>query len=112
MSIQIDISDYRELGSVWAGLLELRTLADSEACEEGFAGAFVTVLVRCDSAQEYMALAAEILREEGYEIHSVEQLAPLSSGNFEITPELAELVEKTENYPIQWTTFQRFRSSH
>jgi hypothetical protein len=101
--------DNDQLNEVWAARLELRLKKNVGKYGEGYRGAITTVLVRCESAQEYMAKAAEHLGREGFEINVVEHLSRLSMGNFEINSTVQDLLERTLQYPVQWTTFHLFK---
>lgn len=98
-----------DLRAVWAGRLELRLNTDTEEYAKGFRGAFTTVLVRCKSVEQFVSMATEHIRLEGFEIASIEQLAPLALGKFEINETIEDLINRTREYPVQWTTFHMFK---
>lgn len=97
------------LDTVWAARIEMRPLEETEEYKNGYRGAFATVLVRCDSASEFVSAATALLAEEGFDVVHVESLAPLSTGNFEMNEMMMELFRKTSSYPVQWTTFHLYR---
>jgi hypothetical protein len=99
-----------ELNDVWGGRLELRLTKDTgEDYAAGYRGAITTVLVRCRSAGEFIQAAAENLRREGFEIAGIEYLYPLSMGELEINDLIENLLHRTREYPVQWTTFHLFK---
>jgi hypothetical protein len=51
----------------------------------------------------------EHLDREGFTIGGVEELFPLAAGRIEITDAIADLVDRTRDYPLQWTTFHTFK---
>jgi hypothetical protein len=67
------------------------------------------VLVRCETAEQFIVAAQEHVRREGFEIGGIERLFPLSSGEFEINDAIETLAERTQAYPVQWTTFHLFK---
>ena len=96
------------MDGVWAARLELRPKPQTEEYARGFRGAYTTVLVRCGTAEQFITAASEHVGREGFEIAKVETLSPLGSGLFEINDTLADLAERTRDYPVQWTTFHLF----
>ena len=95
----------------WAARLELRSHLDSPEYADGYVGGFVTVVARCASALEFISMATQHLREEGFDILAVEDLAPLAEGRFELNQLMQELEHKTRSYPLQWSTFDLYRDS-
>ena len=98
-----------DLNAVWAGRLELRLEKHTDKYRQGYRGAITTVFVRCESAQDFVTVATEHLKREGCRIAVIENLSPLSLGHFEISSTVADLVEQTHQYPLQWTTFHFFK---
>lgn len=98
-----------DLSAVWAGQLELRLKRDTPEYSRGFRGAYTTVLVRCTDAARFVEAASEHVGQEGFVIGGIEKLFPLAAGQLEITEGMADLVERTRQYPVQWTTFHMFK---
>ena len=105
----MNVHAIEDLGTVWAGRLSLRLKPDTEEYARGFRGAYTTVLVRCENAEQFISAAAKHVDREGFEISGIEQLFPLNSGQFEINKTIETLVERTREYPVQWTTFHTFK---
>lgn len=101
--------DDLDLNGVWAGRLELRLKPDAAQYAEGFRGGFTTVLVRCETAEEFITAASQHIDKEGFQIIGIEALYSLAYGEFELNEGLRELVELTDEYPVQWTTFHIFK---
>jgi hypothetical protein len=98
-----------DLNEVWAGRLELRLKKDAAEYAEGYRGAFITVLVRCVNACQFVAMADEHIQREGFTIVGIEGLYPLSMGDLEINETIEDLLRRTRDYPVQWTTFRLFK---
>lgn len=98
------------LDTVWAARIEMRARVDTKEYKNGYRGAFATVLVRCDSGTEFMSAVTELVADEGFDVVNVENLAPLSAGNFEMNEMMMDLFRKTSGYPVQWTTFHLYRA--
>lgn len=79
--------------------------------ERGFRGAFVTVLARCATREQFVEIVTEHVRREGFEVVRGERLEPLSSGHLELNELVMELAVKTREYPVQWSTFHTFKSN-
>ena len=94
---------------VWIGFVELRLKKENPDYAEGYRGAFTTVVVRCDSAQEFVSALAERAALEHFEIAGIERLFPVSAGRFEINKLVADLIQETHNYPTQWATLRLFK---
>lgn len=101
--------DTANLFGIWAGRLELRLRPGSDEYSRGFRGAYTTVLVRCESAEQFVSAAAKHVDREGFEIIGIERLFPLASGQFEISRSIEDLIDRIREYPIQWTTFHMFK---
>jgi hypothetical protein len=99
----------QDLSAVWAGRLELRLKKDTDEYARGFRGAYTTVLVRCENAEQFIAAASQHIDREGFLIGGIEQLFPLASGQFEINGTIEDLINRTREYPVQWTTFHLFK---
>jgi hypothetical protein len=104
-----NMSDHLDLSGVWAARLELRLKASAPEYAKGFRGGFTTILVRCETAEEFIIAASKHVDREGFEIVGLERLYPLAYGEFEINESLKELVELTRDHPVQWTTFHIFK---
>ena len=89
--------------------MELRLRKNTREYSEGYRGAFVTVLVRCNTPEEFVQAAVEHVGREGFDVAGVELLFPLSFGRFAINDTIEELVDRTNEYPVQWTTFDLFK---
>lgn len=98
-----------DLSSVWAARLELRLKRNTPEYIKGYRGAYTTVLVRCESAKQFISEATEHVEREGFDIYGIETLFPLSAGQFEISESIRGLVERTNEYHVQWTTFHLFK---
>lgn len=97
--------------SIWISRLELRCKPDTPEFADGYVGGFVTVVVRCSSALEFVSIATKHLSDEGFEILAIEDLAPLSESKFELNELVRELADKAECYPLQWSTFDLYRNN-
>jgi hypothetical protein len=94
--------------AIWAARIELVVKPGTAEYERGLRGGFTTVLVRCNSANEFIAAATEHLAREGFDIKAITNLDRLSSGNFEINEMIAGLIKETRRYPVQWAAFHLF----
>lgn len=103
------MADDLDLSGVWAARLELRLNSNAAEYANGFRAGFTTVLVRCETAEEFITAASIHVATQGFEIVGIEQLYPLIYGQFDVDADLEELVELTREYPVQWTTFHIFK---
>lgn len=70
----------------------------------------MTVVARCDSAQEFVTICSKSLQSEGFDILAVEELAPLSEGRFEMNDMIREFVADIEAHPFRWSTFDLYKN--
>lgn len=104
-------SDWDEdWNDVWIGRVELSLKQEHSDYAAGYRGAATTVVVRCDSAQEFASALAERAALEHFAIAGIETLFPASAGRFEINKLIADLIQETHNYPTQWTSVHLFKS--
>jgi hypothetical protein len=98
-----------DFADVWAARVELTLKASTPKYMQGYRGAYTTIFVRCESAEQFLTAAREHVDREGFTIGGIERLAPLIAGEFELNDTVKDLVERTREYPVQWSTFHLFK---
>jgi hypothetical protein len=105
----MSLPDDFDLSRIWAARVELGLKPSTPKYAQGFRGAYTTILVRCESAEQFLTAAKEHVDREGFTIRGIERLSRLIAGEFELNESIKDLAERTREYPVQWSTFHLFK---
>jgi hypothetical protein len=105
----MSLPDDFDLSRIWAARVALTLKPNTPEYAQGYRGAYTTILVRCESAEQFLTAAKEHVDREGFTISGIERLFLLIAGEFELNDTMKGLVERTREYPVQWFTFHLFK---
>ena len=105
----MSLADNFDLSRIWAARVALSLKPSTPEYAEGYRGAYTTLLVRCESAEQFIVAAHEHVDREGFTIAGIERLFPLIAGEFELSDSMKDLVERTNEYSVQWSAFHLFK---